>query len=246
MGHKSNYTGEQVDGLLDEVGKGGFIALFNAAAGPYGKYDYENAPDKEKPFYLNKLWLSWAEAVDVYENGRTEYPNPARPKTSVKTNMLIRGVNRAWCAGLIAVNLQYVFSYAQGMEVVRLTEDDWADGILFTAGGASGLFYGCTNLREVIGNLDFLNQTSISSSIFASVSKLETIHIRRLKCNLSLRDCKVISLESLQYLVANAANTSAITVTVHADVYAKLTEGDAEWQKVLSDAVEKNISFATA
>ena len=59
-------------------------------------------------------------------------------------------------------------------------------------------------------------------------------------------------------LVSLAANTAAITITVHPDVYAKLT-GDttneaaaaltpeelAAWQQVLADAVDRNISFAT-
>lgn len=62
---------------------------------------------------------------------------------------------------------------------------------------------------------------------------------------------------SVNYLVANAANTSTITITVHADVYAKLTgdttnaaaaalteEEAAAWRQVLADANAKNISFA--
>ena len=62
----------------------------------------------------------------------------------------------------------------------------------------------------------------------------------------------------MQYLVTNAANTSSITVTVHPDVYAKLT-GDttnaaaaaltaeelAQWQQLVTDATSKNINFAT-
>lgn len=46
--------------------------------------------------------------------------------------------------------------------------------------------------------------------------------------------------------MANAANTSAITITVHPDVYAKLTdESNAEWYAVLTAAAAKNITFAT-
>ena len=62
----------------------------------------------------------------------------------------------------------------------------------------------------------------------------------------------------MQYLVTNAANTSPITVTVHPDVYAKLT-GDttnaaaaaltsdelAQWTALVTTANSKNISFAT-
>lgn len=59
-------------------------------------------------------------------------------------------------------------------------------------------------------------------------------------------------------MVAKAANTTPITITVHPDVYAKLT-GDttnaaaaalsadelAQWQSLVSAAAAKNISFAT-
>lgn len=66
-------------------------------------------------------------------------------------------------------------------------------------------------------------------------------------------------LDCVEFVVENATNTSPITITVHADVYAKLTgdatneaagvlteEEAAAWQQVLADAIEKNISFATA
>lgn len=47
-------------------------------------------------------------------------------------------------------------------------------------------------------------------------------------------------------MVTNAANTAAITITVHPDVYAKLTDEDnAEWHQILIDAEDKNIQFVT-
>lgn len=75
---------------------------------------------------------------------------------------------------------------------------------------------------------------------------LETFKIKNLKVSISLAGCPKLSLESLQYLVTNAANTSPITVTVHANVYAKLTdETNTEWNSLLSKAQEKNIQFVT-
>lgn len=88
--------------------------------------------------------------------------------------------------------------------------------------------------------------------------RMEKIKLRGLKSDVNFHYANKLSLDSVQYMVANAANTSAITITVHADVYAKLT-GDttnaaaaaltadvlAQWQQVLADAMAKNISFAT-
>ena len=47
-------------------------------------------------------------------------------------------------------------------------------------------------------------------------------------------------------MVENAANTKAITITVHKDVFAKLTdEANTDWHQVLTDATNNNITFAT-
>jgi hypothetical protein len=65
-----------------------------------------------------------------------------------------------------------------------------------------------------------------------------------------------IDYDSMEYLVTNAANTAAISIKVHADVYAKLT-GDttnaaaadltdeelAKWTALFNTATNKLISF---
>ena len=75
---------------------------------------------------------------------------------------------------------------------------------------------------------------------------LANIKVKQLKANISLADSPLISLESLQYLITNAANTSVITVTVHADVYAKIQdESNTDWHALLAAAEAKQITFAT-
>lgn len=101
------------------------------------------------------------------------------------------------------------------------------------------------NLRKVIGELDIRDVALIYSS-FDGSAKLEDITLKMLKISISFKDCPLLSLSSLQYLVNNAANTKAITVTVHPQVYAKLTdESNAEWNAVLTAAEAKQIEFAT-
>ena len=50
-----------------------------------------------------------------------------------------------------------------------------------------------------------------------------------------------------QCIISKArAGSAAMTITVHPDVYAKLTdESNTEWHNVLMDAMAKNISIAT-
>lgn len=121
-------------------------------------------------------------------------------------------------------------------------------------------FEGCKNLKSIQGDL-LMDQTIGIGKIggmFRGCVQLAEIRLLKLKGDLDLSDCPLLSIASIEYMVSNAANTTAITVTVHADVFAKLT-GDttneaaaalteeelAQWEQVLTDALEKNITFAT-
>lgn len=112
----------------------------------------------------------------------------------------------------------------------------------------SNMFLGCTNLAEILGIMDcsYVNGDVETKDAFTNCNKLQKVKIYHLSTNISFKDSPLFSLSSLQYLVTNAANTSSITVTVHPDVYAKLTdESNVEWNQVLVDAAAKNINFAT-
>lgn len=108
-------------------------------------------------------------------------------------------------------------------------------------------FTTCHYLTKIIGVLDFSGITTSVNYTFASCEKLSSVFIKNLKISIPFSDSPLLSLESLQYLITNAANTSAITVTVHADVYAKIQdESQADWHALIASAQEKNITFATA
>lgn len=204
-----------------------FCDLFNAAAGDYG---YARLTEGVFDCELNKLKLTYEEAVAVY-NSFHKGVNQAEAlsKLPVRTN--------------IPVKLQWngdFTRYAQNnttVEVLNLSS-------VLVGSACTQAFYGCTNLRKVYG-LSHLSGT-LASGMFGKCSRLEYVGIIRLKSNIDLQWSPRLSLESLIFLVENANNTAAITITVHPDVYAKLTdESNAEWHKVLTDAAAKNITFAT-
>lgn len=115
-----------------------------------------------------------------------------------------------------------------------------------TLGSCTSLFYNCRSLIRVNGVIDVYNSDSYTQ-MFLGCMKLESINVRRIKRDISFSDSPLISLESLQYLITNAANTSPITVTVHADVYAKIQdEGQVDWHALIETAAAKQITFATA
>lgn len=107
------------------------------------------------------------------------------------------------------------------------------------------LFYGCRQLVTIVGGVTFENATH--NYAFTACKSLQNVKFEQLRYNVDLKDSPLLTLESFQYLVENAANTSAIAVTVHADVYAKLTDPQqADWYAVNTAAQGKHISFATA
>lgn len=109
----------------------------------------------------------------------------------------------------------------------------------------SYLFYGCQQLVTIVGGVTFEN--TIHNYAFTDCKSLQNVKFEQLRYNVDLKDSPLLTLESFQYLVEKATNTSAISVTVHADVYAKLTDPQqADWYAVNTAAQGKHISFATA
>lgn len=119
-------------------------------------------------------------------------------------------------------------------------------------------FMFCLKLRRIINPID-LYSTTLSDKAgavsFDGTPLLESVKINLLQINISFKDSPLINYESINYLVTNAANTDAITVTVHPTTYSYLT-GTAqpsaevggtseEWQALLTTAQGKQISFAT-
>ncbi len=103
--------------------------------------------------------------------------------------------------------------------------------------GTPNLFDGAAKLRYVVGYLNVRWAAEGSMQTFRGCSALEEIRIFKLTQNISFSDSPNLSMETLQYLVDNASNTSSIFVGLHADCYARLTE------EVRAAANEKGISF---
>jgi hypothetical protein len=113
------------------------------------------------------------------------------------------------------------------------------------------MFYGCSLLRTAeTFRMQNITNANNALNMFNGCVSLETAYLRQLKVSFSFESSPLLSLASLQYLVTNRANeTTPITITVHADVFAKLTSTDpqyAEWNAFWADAVANEyIAFAT-
>ena len=229
------------ENISDEARKSLFCDLFNAAAGTAGYAKFTNGVWDCK---LNGLTLSYDEAVmilSVYHTGgdHTEdlVHHPVRTNLPLYSN---------WGISL--------YRFAQkntSLEVANVDCDIYGNSLQFA-------FYSCKNLREIRGPIRHI-VAKIDDSAFLGCPKLESLDLRNLKSNLLLSNSPLLKLDSLDSIVTNAANgTTAITITVHADVYAKLT-GDttneaaaaltadelSQWQALLTKAAAKHIAFAT-
>ena len=138
--------------------------------------------------------------------------------------------------------LHAMFSNCSYLEVAFLEKND----LKFYGSQYSYAFRGCHSLKTILGNIVFPSQSTSVVSMFRNCLALVNVNINSINTSISFSDSPLLSLESLQYLITNAANTSAITVTVHADVYAKIQdESQTEWHALIEAAAVKQITFAT-
>lgn len=159
--------------------------------------------------------------------------------SSIRTNLPF--LNRG---GFKPIDCYAAFINCSNLEVVALGVED---GVIFYPTRIPYMFHNCIKLRTVIGVLDCGNTNQANDKAFANCRAFENIKLNKLKYSISFGNSPLLSLESLQYLITNAANTSPITVTVHADVYAKIQdEGQVDWHALIETAAAKQITFATA
>ena len=85
--------------------------------------------------------------------------------------------------------------------------------------------------------------------MFEGCPKLEWVPIRMfVRRDLDFADNPLLSLEMWQYLLkfTNTDTAKQATITVHPEVYAKLSdESNAEWHPLMAQATAKQITFAT-
>lgn len=196
-----------------------------------GKYDIENAPDKSKPFVLCDMWLSFEQALDTYaadcwhsaDEANTFYLGNKSIVTNIPPyrSVPLHGTFYG-CSNLIKANI--------GSDSTNQVSD-----------ATYSSFHLCSSLEEINGLIQY---TGTRASL--NFNDCRNLKIAKIKVssgsNLYIPQCEKFSLESFNYTVQNSNDC---TITVHQDIYSKLTSGPQEWQQLLIDAAAKNISFAT-
>lgn len=156
-----------------------------------------------------------------------------------------------------------LFAFCSNLEAVRIVNyymwnETYIDNTATTLKMTRQMFANVPKLKHVYGILKMATGDAMNVHFYnCQVPALESIKLQGICLDVQLfTQASKIGFESLRYMVDNAANTGVITVTVHADVYKALC-GEAasypfnggsqqQWTQLLTDAVAKQISFATA
>lgn len=227
-------TDDNIIGLTEKGSRKMFDEMFLEMAGKHGTIDYSHFENNvHKPYCLNELWLTYEEVkrsmmcpLRVVSNYMGEY----YANVDIRTNICYPHI---W---FTQINCQ---NFANGCraEVLRFPPR-------FQPTNTAGMFVNCSNLKKVFGPI-YPIQPSIQQFYGSSTRKLEYIELI-LRENIDLSQASRLTIECIEYLITNAVNTKTITITVHPDVYEKLTDtNNTEWYAQLTAAAAKNISFAT-
>lgn len=226
-----------------------FNDMWDSAFGEYGKYDPANAPDAEHPYLGNGIWMSYEEAVKVY-NASSNTLNNGYSSNNLYSRMGLR----------TALPLRYQIDktdWYQAFYACRSLEVVAGNFIVYNG---TRMFSWCDNLKEIIGSINLPNSNMRVPDMFQMCKSLETVVIKDINGNISFSDSPLLKYESVKGFIDNRSSryTSPITITVHPAVYAKLTgdttnaaaaaltdEEAAAWQGLVTAAAAKNISFAT-
>jgi hypothetical protein len=197
-------------------------------------------------FELNGLTdISYKEMIVILEN----FPvMTAILGGSPSTGQIIKGRTNIPLKNTGTIPLNYAF-FRSPCEVIS-----------FNVGGGVQTSNNIANISREGYKLKVLKGLTLSATTSTSVDRafencysLETVNIRGIKISLSFSNSSPLSLESVVYMVENAANTSAITITLHADALARCTADTTEYTYngntytgIVALATAKNITLASA
>lgn len=208
-----------------------FIDMWNQACtqggNSFGRYNAQTGF-----FELNGLTdISYEEALLIYKRS----PNAYAP--FICQDLRVRTV-----LPLTRVQTQTISETSAFEECLKL---EVVDALGTVAMSSSNAFYNCQNLREIRHPIQC--DGPLPETFFHNCLRLELVKIIIKKSGTYHLECSAhLSLASFRYLVDNSiVATTPITVIVHPDVYAKLTDANTGWYQILLDATRKNIRFAT-
>lgn len=216
--------------LTDRARHAVFDDLWLQAVRTAGSIDYTDAA---APYVCNGIHHTYEEAKYLYDQGHPRHGCLANFYKScpIKTNLPSH--LSATDSGI------YMFSGCSSLTKVDM---NLLLPLLAT-------FANCTSLKY-IRCYSPVAQTGNIDSVYLNCSALQTIEVINVfPRDFDVSDSPLLDLTTFQGFVSKYDGSKAITIYVHPDVYAKLTDPDhivnAQWYAAMTQAVNKKIAFAT-
>ena len=98
----------------------------------------------------------------------------------------------------------------------------------------------CRKLHTIIGDIRLDRLEKANEVAFVSCNELRNVRLRDIVKSLDISGAPLLSFDSVACMVDNAKNTEAISIKVHPDVYAKLTDEQADATALLPENLAKD------
>lgn len=187
--------------------------------------------------------LSESDMQKIYNCGHLDLVSGEQTgKQNIRTNTL-----KTYTDGLISHCVRGYLFRSSTMEVIYVGN---STAYFFTPYHFLSMFKWCKKLVTILGGVNMQYITQSITEAFENTPLLTNMKLKNIRTDIDLHWSPNLSLESLQYLVNNryTGATTNITVTVHTDIFKKMTNesasSDDEWVALYNLAGTKNITFA--
>ncbi len=184
-------------------------------------------------FELNGITdISWQEAMKIYSL-YTLCQTGITVRTSMFTGLDVRTLFPMTI--LDWTNCVAMFKFMSRVKVIVF------DGRAVYGQTWARAFDGCENLEVIKGGILMQSATGAGGSggMFTGCKALREVWLINLSDSIALYASAMLSYDSINCMVSNAANTKPITITLHPDAFARCTP------ELLAKAEAKNITITT-
>lgn len=215
---------------IDKASKQCFIDQWNAAAGPYGCYN-----EATGFFELNGLKdITYAEAMEIYAVSAGWGANSSDYNRALTAKLFSGFQGRTLFPARYKMpwaSMANMFNGCPNLEAIRITR---TGSIIPSSDSEYAIFRNCTKLKRVFDEIQYF----VDNLTFQGCKALEDVRLR-VSGSANFTDSPHLSIESIEYMVNKSLATGPITITLHPDAYARVTE------EILAAAAAKNITIAT-
>lgn len=178
-------------------------------------------------YYLNGLGdITERQMMDIYNESNhyalSENISNIFFQSKIRTNICKKGTG--WISGNCTTSARLAF-YNSYLEVAVVANPSWpSDSVYcFQAGDVATMFDFCNNLKRIVGVVNVQSATEVKSML-SRCPELLSVKIIGLHNSIIIKNSPNIEVGCIVYMIQNAAPTTAITITLHPDAYARLAD----------------------